>query len=107
MSDVLADFEIDVTLDTYTRQSVDFVKTLVLTSSVPIRAVIQPAQKETLQALGVDLTLRHIQVHSTTEIVVGQYVVFDGTSYKIITPGNYQLYGFSDVIGAEVKGDIT
>jgi hypothetical protein len=107
MGDVLAEFETDVSLDTYTRQSVNFVQTLVKTSSVPIKAVVQPGNRDKLAAIAVDLTLRYIEVHAKADIRVGQYIRFNGDDYKVITPGDYQLYGFSDVICAEVKGAIS
>lgn len=107
MTRTLKRFETDVNLDTYERQSVDFVMTFVKVSSLPIKAVVQPAQRDKLEPLGVDLTLRYIEVHAEVDITVGQYINFKGQDYKVITPGDYQLYGFSDVICAEVKGDIT
>jgi hypothetical protein len=107
MSDVLSEFEITVNLDTYQLQSVNFVETMVKTSSVPISAVIQPASQERLQSLQIDFSLRYIQIHATTQLNVGQYIVYNGVNYKIITSGDYQLYGFSDVVGEETKGAIT
>lgn len=107
MTHVLKTFETDVTLDTYERQSVDFILQMVKTESRPIKAVVQPANRDKLQALQVDLTLHHIEVHAVEDIRVAQYVNFKGKDYKVITPGDYQLYGFSDVICAEVKGAIT
>jgi len=106
MTRTLKRFETDVSLDTYTKQSVNFVQTLVK-SSQPIKAVVQPAQRDKLEALQIDLTLRYIEVHAEEDISVGQYINFRGRDYKVITPGDYQLYGFSDVICAEVKGSIT
>jgi hypothetical protein len=106
MADVLTDFEVTVDLVTYTRTTVDFAPVMT-PARVSIKAVVQPAQREKVQALGLDLTLRHIEVHSTTNIAVGQFIEFGGRSYKVITPGDYELYGFADVICAEVKGAIT
>lgn len=107
MSDVLSEFEIKVNLDTYELQSVNFIETMVKVSSVPIDAVIQPASQERLRSLEIDFSLKYIQVHAATQINVGQYIEFNGANYKIITPGDYQLYGFSDVVGEETKGAIT
>lgn len=108
MSFVLGAFQTDVMLNTYERQSVDFVETMVLTSSVAIKSVVQPAQAEQLKAIGiVDFSLRYIQVHSQTELNVAHYIVYQGVSYKIITPSDYQLYGYSEVVAEEVKGDIS
>jgi len=107
MADVLTDFEIDVTHDIYTITTVNFVETTTKTSSLTIKAVVQPASQERLKALSVDYSLKYKQVHSKTSLNVGEYIVYEGTSYKIITPGDYQLYGFSDVVAEEVKGAIT
>ena len=108
MSFVLGVFETNVTLNTYAKTSVNFVETIVLVSSESIKAVVQPAQAEQLKAIGiVDFSLRYIQVHSVTELLVGQYVIYDGITYKIITPSDYQLYGYSEVVAEEVKGEIT
>jgi len=107
MTNTLKAFETDAFLDTYERLSVDFVMTMSRTERKAIKAVVQPANRDKLVALNVDLTLRHIEVHAPEDIKVGQYINFKGQDYKVITPGDYQLYGFSDVICAEVKGAIT
>lgn len=107
MSDVVQYFETDISLDTYERQSVDFVLQMVKVSSEQKRAVVQPANRDKVLAVQSDMTLRHITVHATYDIRVGQYVVFRGVDYKVITPGDYDLYGFSEVVAAEVKGAIT
>lgn len=107
MSDVLAEFEISVYRDIYERQTINYVETLTKTAHDLIRAVVQPASQERLQAIQVDSSLRYIQVHSVTELLIGQYIVFGGINYKIVQVGSYQLYGFSDVVAEEVKGQIT
>lgn len=107
MARVLQRFQIEVLLDTYELQSVNFVQTRVKVDSKPIKAVVQPANRDKLAVLNVDLTLRHIEVHAPEEITVGQYIVFQGQNYKVITPGDYQIYAFSDVICEETKGAIT
>lgn len=107
MSDTVECFAVNASLDTYQIQSVDFVDTAVLISSLPIKATIQPATPEQLQALEVDVSLKYVMVHSTTQMDVGQYVVDGADTYKIVTPSDYQKYGFTEVVGEEVKGAIT
>lgn len=107
MGGVLSGFEVPVNLDTYTLTSVNFVQTMTRTARVPIMAVVQPSNRDKLAPLGVDMTLRHIDVHAVAPISVGQYINFNGQDYKVITPGDFQLYGFSEVVCAEVKGSVT
>lgn len=109
MSDVVESFAVNVTLETYVRGSVDgvIVNTLTPDPAPVIRATVQPATFEDLQAVEVDQSLKYVMVHSTTELIVGQYILDGADRYKIITGGDYQRYGFSEVVGEEVKGDIT
>lgn len=107
MSEALEEWEIDIVHKRYTITSVNFVDTTTEILNETIKAVLQPASPDELTALGVDLSLRHLKIHSTTELLFGDYIEYGGVSYKIINPSDYQLYGFSEVIGEEVKGAIT
>lgn len=102
MSDVLIEWEIPVSLKTVTRQTVDFVDADVI-SVETILAVVQPAQKERLNTDAIDWSLRYMQIHSRRQLSAGQFVEVDGQDYKIIEDGNYQLYGFSDVVAEQTK----
>jgi len=102
MADVLTEWEIPVKLKTVTRQTVDFVDADVVVVS-DIKAVVQVAQKERLNTDAIDWSLRYLQIHSKEQLTVGQFIEFEGEDYKIIDDGNYQLYGFSDVVAEQTK----
>lgn len=102
MSGALMAWAVPVTLRTKTITTVDFEETVVNTD-LPIDAVVQPADKEKLNAVQIDWSLQYLQVHSMAEISVGQYIVSGGKEYKVVTAGDYAAYGFSDVTAEEVK----
>lgn len=102
MADVLTEWEIPVKLKTVTRQTVDFVDADVIVVS-DILAVVQVAQKERLNTDAIDWSLRYLQVHCRQQLSAGQFIEFEGEDYKIIEDGNYQLYGFSDVVAEQTK----
>lgn len=97
MAEVLIEWEIPVLLKTITRRTVDQMPSDVVVVE-PLQAVVQPASKERLNADRVDWSRRHIQVHARRELFDGQVIEYNGADYKIIEDGNYQLYGFSDVV---------
>lgn len=105
MSDVLTEWAQPVILKTAVRTTVDFEESVVITPQ-NITAVVQPADKEKLNADTIDWSLRYYTFHSTTAIDVGQYIEYRGVNYKIVPAGHYNDYGFSEVVGEEVKGDI-
>lgn len=102
MADVLTEWEIPVKLKTVTRQTVDFVDADVVVVA-DIKAVVQVAQKERLNTDAIDWSLRYLQIHSKEQLTVGQFIEFEGEDYKIIDDGDYQLYGFSDVVAEQTK----
>lgn len=104
-SKTLRKWEQDVILKTVTRTTVDFEDVVVITPQ-PIKAVVQVASAEQLKAFDIDWSLRYLQIHSSSLIDVGQFIEYQGLNYKVISPSNYQDYGFSEVIAEEVKGDI-
>lgn len=106
MSDVLTEWEQSVILKTVTRTTVDFVDQIVITPK-PLRAVVQVADKERLNPDEIDWSLRYILIHSKQPMQLGQYVEYQGTDYKL-TQGdaNYQDYGYTELVGEEVKGAI-
>lgn len=102
MSDVLTEWEIDVTLKTVQRYTVDFEDSDAVIVQ-DIKAVVQVAQKERLNTDAIDWSLRYLQIHSKEPLSVGQFIEFQGEDYKVIDDGNYQLYGFSDVVAEQTK----
>lgn len=102
MSEVLNEWSQIVMLRDIEKITVDFELVETITDT-PIRAVIQVADKEKLNVNEVDWSLRYLQVHSKIELFIGQFIVYKGDEYKIITDANYSDYGFSDVFAEEVK----
>lgn len=105
MSDTLTEWEQAVILKTAVRTTVDFEPSVVITPE-NIRAVVQPATPEQLSALDIDISLKYRLFHSKVLISMGQYVEFQGVNYKVVTPSDWTDYGFSEVIGEQVKGNI-
>ena len=101
----LKKWEQTVILKTAVRTTVDFEPVVVITPT-NIKAVVQVATAEQLKAFDIDWSLRYIWCHSSSDIDAGQYIEYKGINYKVISPSNWQDYGFSDVICEEVKGDI-
>jgi hypothetical protein len=102
MASALDGWEIPVILKTVTETSVDFVVSQVVTGET-VQAVIQPAQMEDLDAETVDRSREYIKVHCKTDILLNQFVEFQSKDFKVITRGNYVLYGFIEVIAEETK----
>jgi hypothetical protein len=105
MSDVLTEWEIFVKLKTVATFTVEFVDESAIYVADAV-AVVQPAQKERLNADAIDWSLRYLQVHCRQQLNAGQFIEFEGEDYKIIEDGNYQLYGFSDVVAEQTKRPI-
>ena len=105
VSDVLSEWSQTVTLKTVTKTTVDFQPVIDVTTEA-IKAVVQVARPETLNVGDIDWSLRYLRVHSTSQIDVGQYIEYQGINYKVITPSNWQDYGYSEVIAEEVKGEL-
>ena len=105
MSDTLTEWEQPVILKTVVRTTVDFEDVVVVTPE-DIRAVVQVATPEQLSVLQIDISLKYRLCHSKVPISMGQYIEFQGINYKIITPSDWTDYGFSEVIGEQVKGEI-
>lgn len=105
VSSVLSGWTQTVGLKTVTTTTVDFVPSQSV-SSVNISAVVQPADQEVLQALEIDYSLRYIQVHTTTTLIVGKYITYNSTDYKIIRLLQYGDYGYYEAVCEEVKGGL-
>lgn len=76
------------------------------TSSVDIDAVVQPADTEQLKPDEIDWSLRYIQVHTITALVVGKYITYNSVDYKIIRLLQYGDYGYYEAVCEEVKGGL-
>lgn len=102
MSDALGGLTQSVTLKSVTTATVDFVETETITSAT-IAAVVQPASMEQINPDLVDWSLKYIQVHSESVLLLGERISWLGDDYKIIQRGNYYGYGFNEVFAEEIK----
>jgi len=101
----LKKWEQTVILKTAVRTTLDGEPTVDITL-VNIKSVVQVATAEQLKAFDIDWSLRYIWCHSSSDIKAGQYIEQHGINYKVISPSDWQDYGYSDVICEQVKGDI-
>jgi len=106
ISDVLASWVKPYTVKTITKSTVDFVEVDTVTARV-IDAVIQPAQKEHLNAADIDWSLKYIQIHAASQVFLGEMIKFNGSDFKIIDAGDYQLYGYTEAIAEQTKRALT
>lgn len=102
MSDTLREWEINVKLKTVTETTVSFVKTRVVTV-VDLLAVVQPAEKKKLNPDTLDWSKEYLQVHSRTQINLGQFIEFQGKDFKLVQKGNYGNYGYFEMFAEETK----
>ena len=102
MSDTISEWSLPYPLKTVTVATVDFVEANTVVVGT-VQAVIQVADKTKLNIEQIDWTLRYLLVHTADELIIGQYIEFEGGDYKIVDDGNYQLYGFSEVIAEQTK----
>ena len=107
MSDVLLDWEQDVTVSAVTTATVDFIKQAPVVVPRTQKMVVQVAQAETLNTDTVDWSLRYLQVHSREALTKGEYILYNANYYKVITCNNYLDYGYFESTAEEFKGDIT
>lgn len=104
VSDALGDFEQTVTFTERRNFTVDFEEYEECTD-VLIPAVIQPAQKESLNIANVDWSKEYIMIHSTQPLKINYFVTWNNKDFKIVDLGNYKDYCFYEAIGEEVKSD--
>jgi len=102
VSIALAEWAIPVTVKTVTQMTIDFEPADIVTSR-SITAVVQPAQKEKLNPDQIDWSLRYLLIHSTEQVSAGEFIEHDGEDYKIIEPGDWQAYGYTEAIAEQTK----
>ena len=68
-----------------------------------IQAMVQVAQKEKLNPDQIDWSKKYILVHSPDPINVGEYIESNGEDYKIIEPGDWQAYGYTEAVAEQTK----
>jgi len=102
VSDVLMDWERSVTIKNVVRTTTNFVESDAVTERSQL-VVVQVADKSRLNSVTVNWALKYIQVHSRTDILMGEYIEFDDADYKVIARGDWNGYGYIEVI-AEATG---
>lgn len=102
MGDTLDEWSMPYTIKTVTRTTVDFVEADTVAGRT-VAAVVQPAQKEKLNPAQIDWALKYLQVHAAAPLYAGEFIEYQGADYKFIEDGDYQLYGFSEVIAEQTK----
>ena len=102
VSQVLDGWEQLVTIKNVVRTTEDFVETDTVTIRTQL-AVVQVAKKSALNSQTINWALDYLLVHSKENILMGEYIEFQGTDYKVILRGNWNLYGYLEVI-AESTG---
>ena len=109
VSDIVYDMaDQTIAILTATTTTLDFEPTTDTTTVPPVLAVaiVQPANPSDLKNIPVDWSLGYIRIMTRSEVNNGQFVSWHGRNYKIITSSDFLDYGYSDVIGEEVKGNI-
>ena len=102
VSDVFDDWLSDYTIKTVTKITVDFVEANTVAGRT-IEAMVQVAQKEKLNADQIDWSKKYLLVHSPEQISIGEYIESEGEDYKIIEPGDWQTYGYTEAIAEQTK----
>lgn len=97
VSDVLTEWEVPVRIKTVTRTTVDF-EPVNTVAGRTIDAVVQTPQKERLQTVQIDFSLKYQQLHSKEPVYNGEYLEYNGKDYKVIDDGDWQSYGYTDAV---------
>ena len=97
VSDALAGWIIPLLVKTVTTTRVDFVDTEIVTGDT-INAVVQPTQKTKLNADTLDWSQRHITLHSTAPLEMGQLVEYQGADYKVVEVQDWLMYGYMEAV---------
>lgn len=72
-------------------------------TDITIPAVIQPAQKEAINAANVDWSKEVIWIHSTEQLQINYFVTWRGKEFKIVELGNYVDYCYYEAFAEEVE----
>lgn len=102
MSDVLEDFSQPITVKEITTTTVDFkeVETVV---ELNIEAVVQVADIDKLKVDNIDYSKEYIMVHSVYPVEINNVIDWLGTDYVVVRKKNYSQYGYTEVVGEEVR----
>lgn len=87
---------------TLTRTTVDFEPADIVTGR-DVEAVVQPADKDKLNAADIDWSLRYLTVHATAPVAGGEFIEYDGADFKFIDDSNFGENGFHLATAEETK----
>lgn len=102
VSDALGDWTRPRLIKTVTVTTVDFKKVEQVAGRTQ-ECMVQVAQPEQLIKRGLDVSVRHIRVHSEHDIDMKGLIEFNGKDYRVVTPSQWDGYGYVDVMAAETK----
>lgn len=96
-------FSQPIILKTITKYTQDFIEYIQVLEEKIIQATVQPAEKENLKIEQIDYSLIYLEIHSTTNMEINQFVEYKDKNYRIIAKGLYNDYGYNNVIAEESK----
>ena len=102
VSGVLEEWSRPTRIKTVTETTVDFVKSETVASRTQ-DCVVQVQQPDQLIKRGLDVTVRHIRVHSHQQITQGELIEFNGRDYRVLHPSQWDGYGYAEVDAADTK----
>lgn len=70
---------------------------------IPIKVVVQPAQKEKINQGKINWSLKYVQVHSLDEIRLNDILDYKNCKYQAIENSDYSEYGYYESIMEEHK----
>lgn len=83
-------------------ETIDFEKTTTKTTT-NIEAVVQPANLEKLNVESIDYSKQYLEIHSVSPLEIGDNIIWNSTEFNIVQLGDYNNYGFYNVIAEEIK----
>ncbi len=102
VSDAFDGWLSDYTIKTVTKITADFVEANTVAGRT-VQAMVQVAEKEKLNPDQIDWSKKYLLVHSPDPISVGEFIESDGEDYKIIEPGDWQAYGYTEAVAEQTK----
>ena len=102
VSDALDEWLRPILIKTVAKTTVDFEEAEIVIGRTQ-DCMVQVAQPEQLIKMQLDISLRHIRVHSKSDINMKELVEFEGKDFRVITPSQWSGYGYVDVMAVETK----
>lgn len=102
VSDALDEWLRPILIKTVTKTTIDFEEAEIVIGRTQ-DCMVQVAQPEQLIKMQLDISLRHIRVHSKSDINMKELVEFEGKDFRVITPSQWSGYGYVNVMAVETK----